>query len=243
MRNHLIFILGVGLALIACQPEAPLDTPLPIEEAPIEEPTATPQPTETPIPTPTFLVEGDTSTGIVLIVLSPEFEYPEYEGIRFNLERLGCRVVVASIAPEQPVGFNEVHRYEPAQAPPGEMPEVTVDLTLEDARVGDYDAIVFISDPSWFSGEAERAVDFAREAADAGLVVGGLSNVVSMLGRAGLLENVRVTGFPCDQMETVYGAICTWTTVERDGRIVTGDVSFPCRHFAEAIVEALQEDL
>jgi putative intracellular protease/amidase len=188
------------------------------------------------------MVEGDTSTGIVLIVLPPEFEYPEYEGIRFNLERLGCRVVVASITSEQPVGFDEVHRFEPAQPPPGEQPEVMVDLMLEDARVGDYDAIVFISDPSWFTGETERAVDFAREAADAGLVVGGLSNVVSVLGRAGLLEGVRATGFSCEQMAAVHGAICTWSTVERDGRIVTGDVSFPCARFAQTIVEALQEE-
>jgi hypothetical protein len=243
MHNHLVLILLVGLALAACQSEIAREAASPLEEVPIEEPIATlPPSTETPRLTPTFTAEDDNSIGIVLFVLAPEFDYREYEGIRHNLERLGYRVIVTSTTSDQPVGFDEVHRYE-ARPPTGDMPEVAVNLLFEDVRVEDYDAIVFISDPSWFTGESSRAVDLAREAADADLVLGGMGTAVSVLARAQLLEGVRVTGLTCEQMETVYGAICTWSTVESDGRIVTGDVSYPCRHFAEAIVEAIQEDL
>lgn len=164
----------------------------------------------------------------VLMVIAPvDFRDEEYREPREVIEAHGGRVTVASAL---------------AGAARGKLGLVVrPDLTLDRARPGDYDAVLFVG-----GGGAARYWDdpvahaLAREAAAQGKVVGAICIAPVILANAGLLQGRRATVWPDEEPRLqARGAVCTGNPVEADGRIVTANGPRAARAFGEAVVRAL----
>jgi transcriptional regulator GlxA family with amidase domain len=115
-------------------------------------------------------------------------------------------------------------------------------LALENVRVTDYQAVVFISDSEIMAGRNTEVRRIVKQATEQDLVLAAQEFGLYALAVAGVLEGVGVTANPlvCQQMQNDYGAICKYTSVYRDGRIVTTGPDFSTSRFAKAIIEAMQ---
>ena len=114
-------------------------------------------------------------------------------------------------------------------------------IPLNQIRVDDYDAIIFIGGTGameYFNNPA--ALDIARNAAAKGKVLAAISIAPTILANAGVLRGVRATSFPSEQAVLQQaGAIYTNNPVERDKQIITATGPIAVTQFAGAIVEAL----
>jgi len=120
---------------------------------------------------------------------------------------------------------------------------VKPDILLKDAKVADYDAVIFVGG----MGASEYFDDpvahkLAREAAAAGKVVAAICIAPVTLAKAGILKGKRVTAFPSVKADIEKGgAQYTGAPLEADGNIITGKGPDVARKFANAIVEALSK--
>jgi len=250
-----LFVLLLALNACGCKTQ-PGKGPLLTQEAVIlvsVEPTVTPilpdntparaliRASETPKPASTANLEHD-YIGAVLFIFGHGFDFRHYEGTRMNLERADYHVLVASLSLAPVEGMQVVHGFESTSRGGLPTPYVQPDLALENVRVTDYQAIVFISDSEIMSGRNPEVRRIVKQAAEQGLVLAAQEYGLYPLAGAGVLEGVSVTANPlvCQQMQNDYGAVCKSTTVERDGRIVTTGPDFSTPRFVKAIIEAMQ---
>jgi protease I len=118
------------------------------------------------------------------------------------------------------------------------------ELTLDKVRVRDFDAVVFIGG----TGATEYfndplALDIAKQAAADHKVLAAISTAPAILANAGVLKNVRATGFLSERgLMLKGGANYTGTSLERDGLIITSSDSSATTSFARAIVAAIAEN-
>ncbi len=120
---------------------------------------------------------------------------------------------------------------------------VASEITLDNLKVEDYEAVVFIGGPGvaeYFNNPAVLRI--AREASARNKVIAAISAAPMILSNAGILRGMRATGLP-QQREQMKksGAQYTGSLVERDGRIITASESSAAVQFARAIVIALKE--
>jgi protease I len=164
----------------------------------------------------------------LMVIASGKFRDEEMFDTQYVLERARIETVVASAF----IG--------PARGILGRRTEATV--LLQDVDVGDYDAIVFVGG----SGSRQYftdplVLDMARRAAEQKKVVAAVSTAPAILANAGLLGGIRATAFPTEKhLLQNAGAIYTGEEVERAGNIITARGPETARHFARAIVEALE---
>ena len=257
MRRSCVMFFVTLYALGACGRGAPLGTEtvltqevaLPASDTPVLStisPDATParatlRASETPTPTATAILEDEYS-GAVLFIFGYGFDFRHYEGTRLNLERAGYQVLVASPSLEDVEGMQVAHGFESRSRAGLPTPFVQPDLALEDVRVADYRAIVFISDAEIMAGRNPEVRRIVEQAAEQGLALAAQEFGLYPLAGAGVLEGVGVTANPliCQHMQNDYGAICKYTAVQRDGRIVTTGPEFATARFVKAIIEAIQ---
>jgi len=119
---------------------------------------------------------------------------------------------------------------------------VMPDLTIDEAEVGDFSAIVLVGGRgAEVYLDDERVHDLARSFFDAGKIVAAICFAPAILSRAGLLSGVKATCTP-DEEETLAagGAEYTGAPVEADGKIVTGSGPDAAGRFGEKIVELLK---
>jgi len=114
-------------------------------------------------------------------------------------------------------------------------------ILLNQLRVDDYDAIVFIGGlgaREYFDNPV--ALDIACSAAAKGKVLAAISIAPTILANAGVLRSVRATSFISEQAVLQQaGAIYTGAPVERHGLIITAASPIAVAQFAGAITEAL----
>lgn len=164
----------------------------------------------------------------VLMVIAPDrFRDEEYREPRAVLEARGAAVTVASAVLGRARGMLGM--------------EVEPDVALDEVRAGDYDAVIFVGGSGasryWDDPVAHR---LAREAFEAGKVVGAICIAPVILAQAGLLAGRRATCWPEERDRIgAAGAQCTGNAVEVDGRIVTGAGPHAARAFGEAVARAL----
>jgi protease I len=116
-----------------------------------------------------------------------------------------------------------------------------VDIQLADARVDDYDAIVFIGGPG-----ASQYVDdplahtVAQDAIKKKKLVAAICMGPLILAKAGVLKGKKATVFPtlADKLKA-EGVKYTGKPVERDGRIITADGPDSAAAFGMEILKAL----
>lgn len=164
----------------------------------------------------------------VLVVLPQiDFQDKEYKTMRDALDQAGCKFAVATRDHAAAVGVS------------GTM--VTPDVLLGDVQMDDYNAVVFIGGPgadALYNNENARKI--ALEAARSNKVIGAICLAPVILARAGVLEGRRATVFYSMSRELEKnGCEYTGSSVETDGRIITGNGPEASAEFALTFLQAL----
>lgn len=114
-------------------------------------------------------------------------------------------------------------------------------ILLNEVSVDEFDAIIFIGGlgvRQYFGNPV--ALDIVREAADKGKVLAAICIAPTVLANAGVLQGVRVTGFPSERFVLqLAGAEYTGAPVERDGLIITAADPEVAGQFGRAVAEAV----
>lgn len=164
----------------------------------------------------------------VLMVIAPDqFRDEEYSHPKEVLERLGAKVVTASVAPG------------PCRGRFGLLAQADVALMEVDAE--DYDAVVFVGGAGaniYFDDADARRL--ATQAEEEGKIVAAICIAPTILGRSGLLSGKRVTSFP-SQEDELRSQAGEWTgrPVEVDGRIITANGPDAAKDFGLAVAHAI----
>jgi protease I len=172
-------------------------------------------------------------TGVVVLIVSNQFDPVEFNGTQSPLLRAGYDVVVAAYTLD-PLPDNEGG------------PHLEVHILLADVDVEDYDAIIFIGNETLIYSNDLEAHRIAQEAVEHGRVLAALCHGPLVLAEAGLLDGRQATawfGFGSDACRKLQsnGAICTYEMVQQDGLIITGQGPDATAAFAGAILRLLEE--
>lgn len=166
----------------------------------------------------------------VLFVVAPfNFRDEEYKIPREILEGKGYKVLVASASRDPACGAYGLI--------------VKPDLTVSEANGTAFAAVIFVggSGAKNYFNDAE-AHRLAREARDAGRVVGAICIAPVILAEAGLLEGKKCTAYPSvKELLRAKGAVYSGEEVVVDGRIVTAKGPRSARHFGNAVAAVLEE--
>jgi protease I len=162
------------------------------------------------------------------MVIAPEvFRDEEYAEPKAVLQSRGATVETASTRPG------------PCRGKLGMT--AVASMALADADPADYAAVLFIGGGGaevFFDDPAAHAL--AQAAHERGALVGAICIAPSVLARAGLLEDVRVTAFPSRHDDLVaHGALWTGAPVEVDGTLITANGPEAAREFGIAVADAL----
>lgn len=175
-----------------------------------------------------------------LIIIAREgFQDQELEGVRAGLTDGGFTVTIGSTEAGECIGKF------------GGREQATI--AMRDVVVTDFDRIVFIGGP----GAHELAKDFdalnvARTAADAGVLLGAICIAPTVLAAAGVLKGRRATvwdpsvktGVPRTHDSPISflvarGATYTGDTVTVDGKVVTGNGPEAAEEFGKTFAALL----
>lgn len=167
----------------------------------------------------------------VMLVSQSGFKDTEYNQTRSKLEEAGVVITVASKA----VGI--------AKGSGGTKAEVA--LAYADVNVADFDAVVFIggrgSPKMVKDSDAQRV---AKDAMDAGMIVGAICYAPVVLAKAGVVEGREMTaidtwGAPRD----IKKAGCSYkkSRVHVDGNLITANGPKASSKFGATIAEALAQ--
>lgn len=118
---------------------------------------------------------------------------------------------------------------------------VEPDILVNDVKVDDYDAIVFVggagSQEYWDSAIAHK---IAKATVESGKILGAICIAPVTLARAGVLDGKKATVWKSEgEALTEHGAQYTGASVEVDGSVITADGPKSAKAFGEKLVEAL----
>ncbi len=164
----------------------------------------------------------------ILFVIAPKnFRDEELLIPKTYFESLGAKTTVVSTTTDTAIGMLGTR--------------VKPDGLISRVKGSDYDCVVFVGGAGapvlWDNPDAQRV---AREAYEAGKVVGAICLAPVILARAGLLKNCNATVFhtAAAQLER-EGARYTGNPVERCGRIVTANGPTAAKEFASTLKELI----
>lgn len=165
---------------------------------------------------------------VVMIIASQRFRDEELLKPKRVLEEQGIKVTIASSSLETAVGMLGA--------------KVKPDILLKDARVEDYDAIIFVggigAQEYW---NDVLAHSIARKAVESKKLLGAICIAPVTLANAGLLAGRKATVFSSEVSKIkAKGANYTGAGVEIDGRIITADGPSSAEKFGAAIANALK---
>lgn len=165
----------------------------------------------------------------ILMVVAPEgYRDEEFRDPKEVFEEAGAEVIVASKGVETAKGKIS--------------DTVKVDMDISDVVAFDYDAVIFVGGPGatvYFDDPIAQKI--ARDAAEAGRIVGAICIAPSILANAGLLEGKKATSFPSEQKNIEPKcAEYTGDEVTVDGNIVTANGPDAADAFGRAIANLLE---
>jgi protease I len=173
---------------------------------------------------------------IALIIAFRDFRDEEYFIPKEAFEKAGAKIVTVSAFAGKATGV--------------EGGEAEVNLLIDDLKVDDFDAILFIGGPgATIYQEDERAHSIAQEAQEKGKVLGAICIAPTILAKAGVLDGKKATVWsgPLDKspikLLQEQGAKYLDRPVVVDGKIITANGPAAAKEFAEKVVEALTEEL
>ena len=171
---------------------------------------------------------GQTAAGgkrAVLIIESVNFRDDELFATRRVLDAAQIQTVIASTRTGivRGAGGNMVH----------------AQVLVNQLRVDDYDAIIFISGPGEYVANPV-ALDIARETVRKGKVLGAIGVAPTILASASVLDGIRATAYLSEQGRLRQaGAFYTGLPVERERLIITATGPTAAIQFGRAIADAL----
>jgi protease I len=166
----------------------------------------------------------------VLMVIAPEnFRDEELLHTKEELERGGVKTTIASSKTGEAKGKLGAR--------------VNVDLKLDQVKVDDYDAVVFVGGPGsevYFNDR--RALSTAGEAFKKGKKVCAICIAPVILANAGVLKGKRATVWNGEYIEKIEskGATYTGKPVEVDGNVMTANGPAAAREFGRTIAKAIK---
>jgi len=165
---------------------------------------------------------------IVMIIAKQMFEEPEFKYPKEIFDNEGADVTIASSTLSMATG--------------GSL-RVKPDLLIDDIKVKDFDAIVFIGGVGVIEYfENPQAHRIARQALEADKMLAAICMAPRILANAGVLKGKKVTCFSSVREDIkAKGAMVTSEMVERDGKIITGNGPGASTNFGETIASALSE--
>jgi len=173
---------------------------------------------------------ADLSNKTILMVIAPsDFRDEELFVPKDFFEKNGAEVVIAS------------DKKGTAKGMLGRT--ASVDLSVSDADISDYDAVIFVGG----SGvelhklyENETYLKLATDASSSGKIIGAICLGPMVPAGAGVLSGKDATVFESGAAYiTGKGAKYTGAVVTRDGRIVTGEGPHAAEEFARTVAGAL----
>jgi len=112
-------------------------------------------------------------------------------------------------------------------------------VLVDQLRVDDYDAIIFISGPPEYVGNP-IAISIVRETVRKGKVLGAIGVAPTILASADVLTGVRATAFLSERDRLIQaGAMYTGFPVQRERLIITATGATAAMEFGRRIAEAL----
>jgi len=165
---------------------------------------------------------------VLMIIAAEGFQDQEFAQPCNLLTGLGAAVKVACSRKDKAVGiFGR---------------EIKPDLSLDECRVDDYDAVVFIGGPGaaeYFNNAQAQAL--ARDAVSRGKVLGAICIAPATLANAGVLKGRKATSFPSEQNRLAEnGAQLVKQSVVVDGKLVTAVGPQAAKEFAETLARLMQ---
>ncbi len=169
---------------------------------------------------------------IVMVIAFRDFSDEEYFIPKEILEKAGFEITTAS-------NFSGI-------ATGAYGGEIKVDILLDDLRVDDFEAIVFVGGTGAAKYvEDERIHSIIREFAEKNKVLAAICLAPAILARAGVLKNKKATAWlgPLDKtfirVLEQEGAEYVAKSVVIDGKVITANGPTAAREFAQAIVRVL----
>ena len=165
----------------------------------------------------------------VLVPLAEGFEEIEAVTVIDLLRRAGIAVSAASLGARRVAGSHGI--------------TIEADVTLEEARAGDYDMIVL---PGGMPGadhlrQDARVIDLLKEFAAQGRYTAAICAAPTVLAHAGLLSGRAATSFPGFlDANSAPGIRLRQEAVVVDGKVVTSRGAGTAMDFALALVELLE---
>jgi len=127
--------------------------------------------------------------------------------------------------------------------------EVNIDLTLDELKVDDFDAIVFIGGPGAPKYlDNEKSYRIAREAIEKNKILAAICISPTILAKAGVLQGKKATVWasPLDRQPIKIleenGAEYIDEKVVQDGKIITGNGPAAAEEFGQKILELLKNN-
>ena len=165
---------------------------------------------------------------VLVVIASNQFRDEEYQKPRQILEGAGVQVTVASSSLKEAVGMLGL--------------KVKPDILLTDAKMSDYDAVVFVGGmgaTEYWENPAAHAL--ARDFYRAGKLTSAICLAPMTLANAGLLKGKRATIWSDAATDfQTKGVVYTGRAVEKDGKLITGSGPQAAEEFGRALLKALQ---
>jgi protease I len=167
------------------------------------------------------------SKKIVMIIAFELFRDEEYSYPKAVFEKAGFTVATASSKLGTATGKLGM--------------KTKVDITLDQVKVEDYAAVLFIGGPGSFDYyDNPTCHKIAKETVKQGKILGAICAAPGILARAGVLKGKKATMFDDTGEFAKGGATYTGTGVEIDGKIITATGPSTARAWGEAIVKPLK---
>jgi len=162
----------------------------------------------------------------VMIIALEMFRDEEYAEPKAVLEKAGLAITTASSKLGMATGKLGM--------------QAKVDITLDQVKVEDYDAVLFVGGPGSFNYHHDlKAHRIAQEAVNLGKVLGAICGAPPILAYAGVLKGKKATMFDDTGDLAKGGATYTGAGVEIDGKIITATGPRTAAAWGEAIVKVL----
>ncbi|MEE9525125.1 MAG: DJ-1/PfpI family protein [Candidatus Woesearchaeota archaeon] len=169
----------------------------------------------------------------LIVVSQTEFQPVEYGDTREEIEKAGIEVSVASFDKTEAIGKDGS--------------KINVDVSIKEANVEDYDAVVLIGGHGarlQFLGNQD-VIGLVQSADNAHKVVAAICIAPRVLAEARLLRDRRATVHNGDNESAEFlaaeGATYTEEDVVVDTRIITANGPAAAKKFGQAIAKVLKE--
>lgn len=172
---------------------------------------------------------------VAMVISFRDFRDVEYFIPRETLERAGAKVVTISNQKGLAVG--------------ADGGEVKVDLTAEEAKIDDFEAILFIGGPGMVKKLDDSTFQkLALEAGSKNKIVGAICIAPALLAKAGILQRKKATVWSslldksAIKMLEEGGAIYQEQAVVVDGNIITANGPAAAKEFAQAVIALINKE-